>query len=106
MKTKHTSGPWLLIKYPIDDEGNEDTAFYIDGKKQHGPSESICHIVRQCRCVEAISEQQANAGLISAAPDLLEALQRILELYVPTKDVNSVAAAARAAIAKATGESQ
>lgn len=49
-------------------------------------------------------ETRANARLIAAAPDLLDALQCVLDLYVPTKDVNSIATAARAAIAKATGE--
>lgn len=35
--------------------------------------------------------------------ELLEALQSVLKLYVPSRDINSVAASARAAIAQATG---
>ncbi len=55
------------------------------------------------------SEEEAieNAFLFAAAPELLEALQSLLDLGVvtPTRDWPAAAAKARAAIAKATGAS-
>lgn len=55
------------------------------------------------------AEDQANAALIIAAPDLLAALTRGLRLYekellhlVPSKDAEAFLSMARAAIAKAT----
>ena len=51
-----------------------------------------------------IEVQVANANLIAAAPELLEALQMIMtgDFYMPKESAD----AARAAIAKALGESK
>lgn len=53
-------------------------------------------------------ENFANARLIAAAPDLLTALRDLLEdatkLGIDESDLSGSAVAARAAIAKATGE--
>lgn len=48
-------------------------------------------------------EQQANARLIAAAPELLEALEECLTCEFPVIDRDAVSKA-RAAIAKATGK--
>lgn len=54
--------------------------------------------------IAARFDQEANARLIASAPDLLEALQRLLNLdadeYLTAQGVRNLA---RAAVAKATG---
>ena len=67
MKTQHTPGPWArnispAWKYPIYDEKNHNKIAYII--KDAGISET---------------EQEANLNLIVAAPELLEALDDLLE---------------------------
>jgi hypothetical protein len=104
--SKHTPGPWRV--YPttelVDARGTEGvTGYNIE-------SES-CEIVG----VEGIEfwkeNAEANARLIAAAPELLEALTSLLseaEAFASAirAYANSEAiAAARAAIAKAKGES-
>lgn len=56
---------------------------------------------------EAVAIQTANARLIAAAPDMLEALQEILEFAIATRldpqaNVPAIQAIAEKAIAKAT----
>ncbi|MDT3468959.1 hypothetical protein [Stenotrophomonas maltophilia] len=87
--SKHTPGPWAY---------QED-------------SDAYTHIVRGpnnrfiCQLAQVTSaEIEANARLIAAAPELLEALERILKgaLSLP----RFAEELARAAIAKATGGAQ
>ena len=49
-------------------------------------------------------QQEANARLIAAAPELLEALQSVLDNCLDSEGLCAAYAKARAAIAKATGE--
>lgn len=85
--SKHTPGPW----YPDHFEG---ISIFHDVKDRRFP---VCRI-------EPISEGEgeANAHLIAAAPDLLEACKRVLSEL----DYVSIGAEEdlRAAIAKAEGE--
>ena len=80
MTSKHTPGPWVahetLVLFPKNAGGFD---------------------IRNC------PNPESNARLIAAAPDLLEALQR---LYKDLPYVNQANGGmqARAAIAKATGE--
>ena len=77
----HTPGPWCA-----DDEG-----MYVFGKSVGGCSmEEGEHMVAQIRGwghlryrgeAEAVEVQKANARLIAAAPDLLTALNDLLERY-------------------------
>jgi hypothetical protein len=88
MTTQHTPGPWKTNGDPY-----VSTA---DGKR----SIAFCD-TRQAH------EDRANARLIAAAPDLLEALKDIVGFWdsiVPTDAVNQMHINARAAIAKATGQ--
>jgi hypothetical protein len=90
MTTQHTPGPWKYLRTSGFDYGS--TAYWIPG---------ICGNVKD----------EANARLIAAAPDLLEALSKIeaacavipegLEGYL--EPLSDALADARAAIAKATG---
>ena len=95
MKAKHTPGPWNAFV-------GEDGGFVIS------PDDNL-HI---CLCSRSPwpqrgKESGANARLISAAPDLLAALNRLVHLTAilpPDMDEpGSAMADARAAIAKATG---
>ena len=89
-ETKHTPGPWRTDAhngFPLD---IEDPGEYM--------------IAKATPCAKA----EANARLISAAPDLLDALQTVVanapEPYCAI--TRAVDAQCRAAIAKATGEQQ
>lgn len=88
-KAKHTPGPW--------DENN--------GRVFRGNSGSICILTDQ----HSFVEYRANARLIAAAPELLEALQSIIEIgkrNTENPKYDGYYDAARAAIAKATGETE
>lgn len=85
MSAAHTPGPWFVLQNPMG---------------------SDCITAEDCTICsmpdwddDYANEEAANARLIAAAPDLLEALQGLMH-----KDCGEPAFfAARAAIAKATG---
>jgi hypothetical protein len=90
MNTKHTTGPWRI----------GDAGITVFGPPNGKPSPEI---------IATDIRNKANARLIAAAPELLEALQgvtRILEAFSYTTTLGKTQAqrleAARAAIAKAT----
>ena len=93
MKTNHTPGPWTLgNKRPMKPHmirgGGEDIAYTI---------------------MNQAGEQEANATLIAAAPELLAAVEAVLDLNDLLPGFRSVVGAAflgqlRAAKAKARGE--
>jgi hypothetical protein len=90
LKTKHTPGPWRMVECPeIHDEGN---AYEIEVDGQ-----TIAHIY-------ASEDMDANARLVSAAPDMLEALKAAL-LRLDHHDAQSAPEAlqCRDAIKKAEG---
>lgn len=82
---KHTQGPWVVETWR--DVGNE-TVYGIVGAEKAGPEEA-----------------QANARLIAAAPDLLEAAKEALAIFefLPQTTNGPVANQLRAAITKAEG---
>ena len=92
----HTPGPWELQERP-------STSDHEPIKAANG--DFVAYALRQLRTEDAAipvdPTERANARLIAAAPELLEALQVIApDFYLlPTR----VQAIARAAIAKATG---
>ena len=98
MKAKHTPGPWLA-RCPYISAGIWEIALMTQ------PDHKDLHQVK---------EWAANARLIAAAPDLLEAIQLLAGCIVmggdpyeglgPSKPGTSPIAKARAAIAKAKGE--
>lgn len=95
---KHTPGPWSVfaeegetVRPGIDSESQEEggAGFSII---MYGDAEDECGIHGRTD-----EEAEANARLVAAAPDMLEALR----LCVQLQDLGAVDAA-RAAIAKAT----
>ena len=79
--SEHTPGPWKVVGLSvISDSG-------IICNPPSGP----------------IDELEANARLIAAAPDMLEALEAMRDAIIPTEDCYA-AILADAAIAKAIGE--
>lgn len=110
METKHTPGPWIYAR-------------------EFGPNiTELPRITTIARCADFViglecdypggdyrngdpsGDEEADARLIAAAPDLLEALKGMLALdeenhqrYPGDEDVCQEVQAARAAIARATG---
>lgn len=105
MKTvKHTPGPWV-----VKPEKEDDTYLRIRGQAL-GHRFKIAKVLCPAnedfeQLISEWRETQANARLIAAAPDLLEALQLCLARLEPAMTELEFEAvdAARAAIAKATG---
>lgn len=97
--SKHTPGPWM-----VTDSGGDvnvmdgcsigiDDAFGQDGGRDY--------------CLATVvngdpDELRANAELVAAAPELLDALEEMME-YLPCNQLGGVTHRARAAIAKAKG---
>lgn len=86
-KNKHTKGPWLAIVTETTGGGNP--ALWDITCKNGG-------II-----AESISHNEADAMLISAAPDMLDALQAFVDAFGDQDSI--LIAQAKAAIAKATG---
>lgn len=97
--SKHTPGPWkteLVRHAPIAKEFGVYRLF--DCKHRN-----IALIERRFDSPETAREANANANLIAAAPDLLEALEAVLSVADRATDEFDLA---RKAIARAKGESQ
>lgn len=99
---KHTPGPWSLRGYNLEtlDFAVSATGQMVDfdiyppmSKKHMMPIASVQHCFNGKAC-------EANARLIAAAPDLLEALRNYVDGCSLSVDALAVA---RAAIAKAEG---
>lgn len=96
---KHTPGPWQEV---TDDDGNEWVV-----PKGHTPNDMHTYFIGDLE--STCSECHANAHLIAAAPDLLEACKAALEcLEILDDDVDYLSRdevrQLRAAIKKAEGE--
>lgn len=114
---KHTAGPWRLV---IDDTGGPQSGWPLVIVAADDEDKSVVRPGGQWPYEWDASMSQreavANARLIAAAPDLLEALVLILPLakgYQPEgqtdtarRTCNSWVEAAEQAIAKATGATQ
>ncbi len=90
----HTPGPWHVKVF-------DDGAFMLAA----GPVDDLTSCIIATREAHPEpAEGRANARLIAAAPDLLEACEMLLMLSLPI-DVSgeSMVAKARAAVAKARG---
>lgn len=91
--SKHTPGPWIF-EYDNDVGENDDYFIEFFSVRSKDSNELIARV-----------EEVADARLIAAAPDLLEALCKLADLYdamgAPRGPCRIIA---DAAIAKATGE--
>lgn len=94
---KHTPGPWRIHEFPDYEGGNPwyrieaDTTLFLT--------------VSECSDGYISGQNEANAYLIAAAPDLLAACMKLVEA-ADCQSMNQVYDAtelARAAIARATG---
>lgn len=91
MQTQHTPGPWIIhapanaafVRHPsiVSDTGEVAKATWASSERQ----------------------TNANARLIVAAPDLLAAIEGLLNA-LPSATTHPAIKAARAAIARATGQ--
>jgi len=95
MSARHTPGPWEACK--VGDYGDYDGQCLV----------VLGDDMRVAVTLGSDKTAKANARLIAAAPDLLEALQVMVKQFtkVPSTYLDSKARGmAHAAIAKATGE--
>ena len=94
--SKHTPGVWVPLNYA-------QTITIIGYNNQV----TICRIKNEVSGKPLDDEDRANAHLISAAPDLLEALQQLTVTatrYLPEYNENPLIQQAEAALAKAQGD--
>jgi len=103
--SKHTPGPWISGEY--DDSCGYDcmTGGISIGPRGNGPVhlDGANYGQERCKAIkpEALERMEADARLIAAAPDLLEALKGLVDL---AHEAGFPCDKAEAAIAKATGE--
>ena len=99
MDMKYTPGPWAYSRW--DERG--ETRFYIaqqEGAPYTPNYSDVATLIAETVSLERRAIQEANARLISAAPELLAVLQEVLVLIPDTYETKD---RALAAIAKATG---
>lgn len=91
---KHTQGPWAVKLQNAGSKGRIIWASYGETKI------ADCH----CNAGSSLENQQANARLIAAAPELLDALDAITTLIVEQPDgcIYEIEGIARTVIRKAT----
>lgn len=112
-KTKqvvHTPGPWIVEEFCAADScdgENAETAICAYANPDGTDGVAVAHVNRWTfKDQPPTPESAANARLIAAAPELLSALVAIAEFGEANGGAFALSAAktARAAIAKATGE--
>ena len=89
MNTKHTPAPWRFDQEEMKIKGIDDVNFYT----------VIANVSPKMDYSRGMTTQCANAKLIAAAPELLEALQEVVKISDRKHDAWDKA---KAAIKKAT----
>lgn len=98
---QHTRGPWGI-------EWTDERAWIGPMRMHDGKISRVVTSTERAGLVpESLAEKDANARLISAAPELLEACEQMLASALPNKEEHptmfAVWQVAQAAIAKALG---
>lgn len=93
-ESKHTPGPWRISR-------TSGMEIFIN-HDQDQPNRVAGYFAEVRRFTSDNEQVEANARLIAAAPDLLEALLELADWY--KEHTGLPPAAANAAIAKVTGE--
>lgn len=103
---KHTPGPWTYSRW--DEHGY--TKFYVsqqEGAPYTPEYSNVAGLISETVSGERVAIQEANACLIAAAPELLEALMQVLEccgeMEYRSPPLGRAYENACVAIAKATG---
>jgi hypothetical protein len=97
MSTQHTPGPWY-VGTEFNDQGRH---IYAAQKVRHEDGDEWHPLIACTDDDERLVNWQANAVLIAAAPDLLEALQHLMVAH--GEQLDYAFQQAQEAIAKATG---
>lgn len=106
--TKWTKGPWIVGK------SQDNDIHCVDAKNDKGHTIELCEVWGTERDTQETKESMANARLMASAPDLYEALAELDEAYcraggdltrAERMEDRQRLIAARAALAKARGES-
>ena len=102
MSAKHTPGPWRIKSDPM----HFDTLTTVEGGAIGVRKPFGVQMIVQVGGDSDFQEAEANARLIAAAPELLEALKEIIAAADGDgwNQLDASFATARAAIAKAEGE--
>lgn len=105
---RHTRGPWSVgadLRAVIVNWRDESGNLSRDATTSNGWAKNVAKIPHGTWA--SVTEHVANAKLIAAAPDLLEALETVWDAYGfdPSID-SSIWQTVLAAIAKAKGENQ
>ena len=96
----HTKGPWIIV--PPEDEWGHGRIASIEPKPESMIGENYWSVAE---CNTMREEHEANAKLIAAAPDLLEALKWMVEHCEPRLDHRpDCIRSAKRAIAKALAQ--
>lgn len=98
--SKHTPGPWATVEWPKPNIDGPYLKISVHHRSETCHGGDHCVVEAGHTTPEADATARANARLIAAAPDLLEALQEALKFMTPTSPLADMT---RAAIAKATG---
>ena len=111
-KTKHTPGPWEYVKTTVQETGQREriNRIVIGTPRNKNGGRFVAAEIIGPWCGEE-ERHEADARLISAAPDLLAALEKTLKIVIrcgtetgPGDTTALAIESARAAIAKAKGE--
>ena len=94
-KTVHTPGPWVVSDQGVGFEVDSNDGWQV-AQAQQRPEDGRG---------KPSSVRLANARLIAAAPDLLEALKKMLDVWEHGGIATYPIGEARAAIKKAEGQS-
>jgi len=107
MTTQHTPGPWYKMEGGMSIKG--DIPNLIQIYAPNDDLEMICQVWKDGHLIHRTQDHKANARLIAAAPELLEALTALLtctELNMDDmeQETRELIDQAQAVILKATGD--